>query len=300
MAASFRIQSLGPEKNIDALGILKQCIGGFIMYLRSRTWRRYPHLSPVRFPAPCLPAAPRHVSEAPRSRSPSQYSQRAHPVRTDIRRGHRWPNQCGDNRRRKQQVLWLKHRCVCCAYEHRCHTCRSRPSLNEAPDRSGLGWRGQRYPRARWIGSRAWLFPTMPMISTSSGALSCFSTFSLSAICGTALGETKLTASICLNPASISACKYCAFTSVGISLLRPCHASRGHSISFTVSLGIVVPGEEWSGDLPFVVFRPLFEEFFCVFEESFTNGRVFLTAKRSEFLELVPLFRIQTRWHLHE
>src|SRR5207248_2565560 len=48
---------------------------------------------------------------------------------------------------------------------------------------------------------------TMPMISTSFGGSSCSRTCSLSAICGTAFGETKLTASIFLKPALMSARK---------------------------------------------------------------------------------------------
>ena len=40
-------------------------------------------------------------------------------------------------------------------------------------------------------------FTTMPIISTSRGGASFSSTPSLSAICGTAFGETKLTASMC-------------------------------------------------------------------------------------------------------
>src|ERR1700675_4651774 len=80
-------------------------------------------------------------------------------------------------------------------------------------------------------------FTTMPIISGSSEAsgreaLSFTITSSLSAICFTSFGETKLTASICSNPASTSCFKYSALYSVGIKSGRPCHASRGHSISF--------------------------------------------------------------------
>src|SRR5579859_5336469 len=71
----------------------------------------------------------------------------------------------------------------------------------------------------------------MPMISRSSGGSSSFNTCSESAICGTALGETNDTASRCLNPAPISARRYCVLVSAEICCLRPCHASRGHSIS---------------------------------------------------------------------
>ena len=46
---------------------------------------------------------------------------------------------------------------------------------------------------------------TIPIISTSSGGSSSFSTSSESAICGTDFGETNETASMCLNPALISA-----------------------------------------------------------------------------------------------
>jgi hypothetical protein len=48
---------------------------------------------------------------------------------------------------------------------------------------------------------------TIPIISTSSGGSSSFSTSSESAICGTAFDETNETASMCLNPALISAFK---------------------------------------------------------------------------------------------
>src|SRR5579859_8049298 len=40
---------------------------------------------------------------------------------------------------------------------------------------------------------------------------------------------------MCLNPAPISARKYCTLTAVGIWPLSPCHASRGHSMIFTLS-----------------------------------------------------------------
>jgi hypothetical protein len=59
-------------------------------------------------------------------------------------------------------------------------------------------------------------FTTIPMISTPSVEPSCASTCSLSAICGTAFGETKLTASMWRKPASINARRYSTFRSVGI------------------------------------------------------------------------------------
>src|SRR5260370_42619906 len=61
-------------------------------------------------------------------------------------------------------------------------------------------------------------------------------TSSLSAICFTCFSETKLTASMCLKPASTSSFKYSALYSVGICSGNPCHASLGHSISFTFSM----------------------------------------------------------------
>src|SRR6266478_10235094 len=84
-------------------------------------------------------------------------------------------------------------------------------------------------------------FTTIPIISGSSTpegreAFSFAITSSLSAICFTCLGETKLTASICLNPASTSSFKYSTLYSVGMTSGNPCQASRGHSISFTVSM----------------------------------------------------------------
>src|SRR5260370_9925071 len=78
-------------------------------------------------------------------------------------------------------------------------------------------------------------FTTIPMISTGlpvSEAPSLAITSSLSAICLTCFGETKLTASICLNPASINCLRYAAFVSVGIKSASPCQASLGHSTSF--------------------------------------------------------------------
>src|ERR1700730_17054352 len=53
-----------------------------------------------------------------------------------------------------------------------------------------------------------------------------------------ALGETNDTASMCLNPAPISARRYWTLTAGGIWPLRPCQASRGHSmilISFAIN-----------------------------------------------------------------
>src|SRR5260370_17867814 len=84
-------------------------------------------------------------------------------------------------------------------------------------------------------------FTTMQMISGRSvpaerAELSSATTSSLSAICFTCLGETKLTASMCLNPASTNSFRYSAFVSVGMKSASPCHASLGHSISFTVSI----------------------------------------------------------------
>src|SRR5882724_8404674 len=81
----------------------------------------------------------------------------------------------------------------------------------------------------------------MPMISggaMSAGreALNLAITSSLSAICFTYFGETKLTASMCPNPASTSSFKYSALYSEGIMSGNPCHASRGHSTSFICSI----------------------------------------------------------------
>src|SRR5713101_1001743 len=61
-------------------------------------------------------------------------------------------------------------------------------------------------------------------------------TSSLSAICFTCFGETKLTASMCLNPARTSSFRYSALYSVGMKSCNPCHASLGHSTSFAVSM----------------------------------------------------------------
>src|SRR6266576_6113680 len=129
-------------------------------------------------------------------------------------------------------------------------------------------------------------FTTIPMISMSLGTSICSSTFSLSAICGTALGETKLTASMCLNPTSIRVRKYWVFNSVGISRLRPCHASRGHSISVTA--------------LRTTELRDLSKKFLCAVEETFAHWSVFLAAKRGELLQLAALLWIQARGHLHD
>src|SRR5215472_13326813 len=129
-------------------------------------------------------------------------------------------------------------------------------------------------------------FTTIPMISTSLGISICSSTFSLSANCGMALGETKLTASMCLNPASIRARRYRVFSSVGICRLRPCHASRGHSISVTA--------------LRTTELRRLSKKFLRAVEETFAHWSVFLTAKRGELFELAALLWIQARRYLHD
>src|SRR5436309_15672911 len=89
--------------------------------------------------------------------------------------------------------------------------------------------------------SRPCWLTTMPMISggaTLAGreALSLAMTSSESAICFTCFGETKLTASMWRKPASTSSFRYSALYSVGIKSGNPCHASRGHSISFTFSM----------------------------------------------------------------
>src|SRR5262249_8153744 len=129
-------------------------------------------------------------------------------------------------------------------------------------------------------------FTTIPMISTSLGISICSSTFSLSANCGIALGETKLTASMCLNPASIRARRYRVFSSVGICRLRPCHASRGHSISVTA--------------LRTTELLRLSKEFLRAIEETFAHWSVFLAAKRGELLKLLALLWIQPRWHFDD
>src|SRR5271165_4735308 len=81
--------------------------------------------------------------------------------------------------------------------------------------------------------SAPFLLTTMPMISTSAGASRKLRTCSESAICGTAAEETKETASMCRKPAAMSARRYSALTSTGISFGNPCQASRGHSMSLT-------------------------------------------------------------------
>ena len=65
------------------------------------------------------------------------------------------------------------------------------------------------------------------------GSRSSGTTASESAICGTAAGETKLTASICVNPGIDEFAQI-----IGLDLGRdvagsPCHASRGHSTILT-------------------------------------------------------------------
>src|SRR5581483_5566931 len=71
--------------------------------------------------------------------------------------------------------------------------------------------------------------------SRAKRSLKRFITSSLSAICFTCFGETKLTASMCRKPASTSCVKYSALYSVGMNSGSPCQASRGHSINFTGS-----------------------------------------------------------------
>src|SRR6266403_188266 len=83
-------------------------------------------------------------------------------------------------------------------------------------------------------------FTTSPMISGrstpgGSPARNDFITSSLSAIWRTCFGETKLTASMCLIPAAARRTRYSTFVLVGMISGRPCHASRGHSTSFTIS-----------------------------------------------------------------
>src|SRR5689334_15964209 len=88
--------------------------------------------------------------------------------------------------------------------------------------------------------SNPFSFTTIPIISGGSifcgrEALNLDITSSLSAICFTCFGETKLTASMWRNPASTSSFKYSALCSVGMKSARPCQASRGHSMIFVVS-----------------------------------------------------------------
>src|SRR5882762_4514373 len=83
-------------------------------------------------------------------------------------------------------------------------------------------------------------FTTMPIISgrSSPAGRESFSfaiTSSLSAICFTCFGETKLTASMCWNPASTNSFRYSALVPVGTKSVSPCQASLGHSMSLVGS-----------------------------------------------------------------
>src|SRR4029077_8681367 len=73
---------------------------------------------------------------------------------------------------------------------------------------------------------------------------------------------------------------------MGICRLKPCHASRGHSISVTA--------------LRTTELRCLSKKFLCAVEETFAHWSVFLAAKRSELLEFEALLWIQARGHLHD
>src|ERR1700758_999433 len=95
--------------------------------------------------------------------------------------------------------------------------------------------------------SRPCAFTTIPIISGASPegvfiALRRSITASLSAICGTCFGETKLTASMWRKPSEISRLRYCTFSSVGITWRNPCQASRGHFTMVTSSLISLEPG----------------------------------------------------------
>ncbi len=61
-------------------------------------------------------------------------------------------------------------------------------------------------------------------------------TAAVSCICGTALGETKLPKSMVSKPMRNKDWMYATFFSVGIKVLMPCMASRGHSIIFIGSI----------------------------------------------------------------
>src|SRR5690606_31214808 len=68
------------------------------------------------------------------------------------------------------------------------------------------------------------------------------STFAVSCICGTALGETKLPKSIQSNAwLRINWLMYVVFFSVGIKCIMPWMASRGHSTNCTFSLLDIFP-----------------------------------------------------------
>src|SRR6266704_3103071 len=94
-----------------------------------------------------------------------------------------------------------------------------------------------------------------PICSLSREALNLDITSSLSAICLTCFGETKLTASMWRNPANTSSFRYSALYSVGICSGSPCHASLGHSMSFTVSMRPREPEEVESSKLKVEVER---------------------------------------------
>src|ERR1700733_14404086 len=73
----------------------------------------------------------------------------------------------------------------------------------------------------------------MAIISTAGSGSSKARTRSESAICGTAAGDTKETASIWVKPAAARARKKSALTSGGICCGMACQASRGHSMILT-------------------------------------------------------------------
>ena len=94
------------------------------------------------------------------------------------------------------------------------------------------------YPTAVRFGalrarSRPFSFATIARYSRPSGAGRASSTASASRIWGTHLGETKLVRSRWRNPASRRSLRKATFSAVGMKVLNPCQASRGHSTQRT-------------------------------------------------------------------
>jgi hypothetical protein len=99
------------------------------------------------------------------------------------------------------------------------------------------------------------------------------------------LGETKLTASMCLNPASIRG----AGNGFSVGGNLPAEALPRVAWAFDQCDGVANHG-----------IAGLSKKFLCAVEETFAHWSVFLAAKRGELLELAALLWIQARGHLHD
>ncbi len=121
---------------------------------------------------------------------------------------------------------------------YRLRSPRATPAVSDADCGEGTPARWNRESPVSALRRWRWLVPRLCVHDDADdfdvvGRLENSRTRSESAICGTAAGETKLTASMCVKPASIRPSQIAGLRLGGICAGSPCQASRGHSMILT-------------------------------------------------------------------